>query len=159
MNGECVAFPPLLSFQSSGQKTNRWQPGTDSTSLLDCVGAKCNILPWLDRKGTGSAMDPTNRKANTNETATSINRNWHNRLPYHLGQVNWVVVQVEPALWLFCWEGGFQYKLSHNIKLCGSFIMFKRKVASSNPRADKVQICHSAPEQAVNPLFLGHHWK
>ena len=32
-----------------------------------------------------------------------------------------------------------------------------RKVASSNPRADKVQICRSAPEQAVNPLFLGRH--
>ena len=31
------------------------------------------------------------------------------------------------------------------------------KVASSNPRADKVQICRSAPEQAVNPLFLGRH--
>ena len=32
-----------------------------------------------------------------------------------------------------------------------------RKVASLNPRADKVQICRSALEQAVNPLFLGHH--
>uniref|UniRef100_A0A8C7D2Q6 ArfGAP with SH3 domain, ankyrin repeat and PH domain 3 n=1 Tax=Oncorhynchus kisutch TaxID=8019 RepID=A0A8C7D2Q6_ONCKI len=32
-----------------------------------------------------------------------------------------------------------------------------RKVARSNPRADKVQICRSAPEQAVNPLFLGRH--
>ena len=31
------------------------------------------------------------------------------------------------------------------------------KVASSNPRADNVQICRSAPEQAVNPLFLGRH--
>uniref|UniRef100_A0A8C7R7Q6 Sulfhydryl oxidase n=1 Tax=Oncorhynchus mykiss TaxID=8022 RepID=A0A8C7R7Q6_ONCMY len=29
--------------------------------------------------------------------------------------------------------------------------------AHSNPRADKVQICRSAPEQAVNPLFLGRH--
>ena len=34
-----------------------------------------------------------------------------------------------------------------------------QKVASSNPQADKVQICHSAPEQTVNPLFLGRHWK
>jgi hypothetical protein len=29
-----------------------------------------------------------------------------------------------------------------------------RKVVSSNPRADKVQICRSAPEQAVNPYVL-----
>ena len=35
-----------------------------------------------------------------------------------------------------------------------TFWTSNRKVASSNPRADKVQICRSAPEQAVNPLFL-----
>ena len=35
------------------------------------------------------------------------------------------------ASWLECWTSN-------------------RKVASSNPRADKVQICRSAPEQAVN---------
>uniref|UniRef100_A0A8C7M9J3 Uncharacterized protein n=1 Tax=Oncorhynchus kisutch TaxID=8019 RepID=A0A8C7M9J3_ONCKI len=32
-----------------------------------------------------------------------------------------------------------------------------RKVTSSNPRADKVQICRSAPEQAVNPLRLWYY--
>lgn len=123
MNGECVAYPPLLSFQSTGQKTYRWQPGTGSTSLIDCVGGKCNVLPWLDRKGAGSAMDPTNRKANTNETATSINKDWHNRLPYHLGQVNWAAVQVEPALWLFFWAVNSLYWKPYNIKMCGSFIV------------------------------------
>ena len=32
-----------------------------------------------------------------------------------------------------------------------------RKVARLNLRADKVKIGRSAPEQAVNPLFLGRH--
>uniref|UniRef100_A0A8C7MMZ5 Adhesion G protein-coupled receptor F3b n=1 Tax=Oncorhynchus kisutch TaxID=8019 RepID=A0A8C7MMZ5_ONCKI len=41
--------------------------------------------------------------------------------------------------------------------LCHPFSITDIPVASSNPRADKVQICGSAPEQAVNPLFLGRH--
>uniref|UniRef100_A0A8L0DNQ3 Uncharacterized protein n=1 Tax=Oncorhynchus mykiss TaxID=8022 RepID=A0A8L0DNQ3_ONCMY len=56
-------------------------------------------------------------------------------------------------------QHGYQSILQRNIIPSGLHLRWtsKRKVSCSNPRGDKVQICHSAPEQAVNPLFLGRH--
>jgi hypothetical protein len=54
---------------------------------------------------------------------------------------------VTPGLWVQILEG--THTVCDTVNVASS--------ASSNPRADKVQICRSAPEQAVNPLFLGRH--
>jgi hypothetical protein len=49
------------------------------------------------------------------------------------------------------------HDVSGRVAQCLEHWTSNRKVAVSNPRTDKVQICRSAPEQAVNVLFLGYH--
>ena len=63
--------------------------------------------------------------------------------------------QVQPP-----WDHGTTHIVQDGDVLCPSderTLVRKVQIDLVNLRADKVQICRSAPEQAVNPLFLSRH--